>query len=576
MLNTLIDSKTTTLIVIIAASVVSVALIVFLVFFFRKRKLKSSLTELKNEYNSLHTELVSHCKTELTRLETLGKASSTYQNFYTERANQYNEIYLRRDKNIENSLNSLSELIKSKNYKQAREVKSEIKSDIDAYSKVLSNFSSDLFTLLQEDNETQASSVNFKNMHRQIKEFYAEHKNELKDIGKSFEIILQSSEDAIKSFKENIDQAKYEEAKQALNEIQPILEETISVMDQLPLLLASISTVLPNKINDLEETYHTMIKEEYVVEHLQIENKVEEMRNKIEDLKSRIVYLKIDGIKDEIDAIQNEITDLNAEFNEEKNAKETFLKNQTYLSDSTFEMEQKYSKQIKQINEYQRAYNLDKKYVDQIHSLKDDIENIGILKHELDSYLDTSNRKPYTVITQKMSEMQNEMTKATRTMNDYQTYLDSLKKSCEDVHEGLQACYLSLKELYSKVYILNVDSYSTAIQPKFEHLFNEIKEISSYFESFPLDVTKIVESFSEFKEECQFFIEDVNKNIEQANKAEKVIVKANTTRLDFKDCEVLESQAEFAYENSDFIKAHSLASKALATFTTVDTKEHAR
>lgn len=541
--------------------------IFFAVMLLHKKSYFAAAANLRESYKELNNQLTSFCKTNLTRLETLGKHSQTLQNTYDERKKQYDEIYQRKDRAILNSLNSIDELLKDKNFRQVREIERDVEADIQAYARTISSFSADLSTLLQEDTDIHSSAVAVKSKLRQIREFYQGHSMELKGLEDSFEIILQDADNAIEKFNELADCTKYDEAKEVLKELDGILTATVSIMDQLPLLQASVTTVLPNKLDELMNTYQEMLENQYVVEYLDVERKVSDMRHELDLLRSKLAFLDISGVKDEIDALQTEITDINAAFEQEKQAKENFLHSQSYLDESTYSIESSYSRHINNIRKLQSVYLLDQKYVDQMYALKSDVESIGFLKRDLDSYLDTSNRKPYTIIMKKLSEMKSEVTKTNRTMSDYQSYLNSLKETIDQVFSGLQECFVNLSVRRQKVRLLGVETYRVSTKPKFDRFFDTICEIAKMLEVFPLNVPEIDAKFRSFQSDCKYFLSDIDQNLEYADGAEQGIVYGNFYRIEFNDCDSMLRSAENDYQSGNFKQSFEIVSKVLATWS---------
>ena len=541
--------------------------IFFAVMLLHKKSYFAAAANLRESYKELNNQLTSFCKTNLTRLETLGKHSQTLQNTYDERKKQYDEIYQRKDRAILNSLNSIDELLKDKDFRQVREIERDVEADIQAYARTISSFSADLSTLLQEDTDIHSSAVAVKSKLRQIREFYQGHSMELKGLEDSFEIILQDADNAIEKFNELADCTKYDEAKEVLKELDGILTATVSIMDQLPLLQASVTTVLPNKLDELMNTYQEMLENQYVVEYLDVERKVSDMRHELDLLRSKLAFLDISGVKDEIDALQTEITDINAAFEQEKQAKENFLHSQSYLDESTYSIESSYSRHINNIRKLQSVYLLDQKYVDQMYALKSDVESIGFLKRDLDSYLDTSNRKPYTIIMKKLSEMKSEVTKTNRTMSDYQSYLNSLKETIDQVFSGLQECFVNLSVRRQKVRLLGVETYRVSTKPKFDRFFDTICEIAKMLEVFPLNVPEIDAKFRSFQSDCKYFLSDIDQNIEYAEGAEQGIVYGNFYRIEFNDCDSMLRSAENDYQSGNFKQSFEIVSKVLATWS---------
>lgn len=544
------------------SSVVVVALVIVSAILIHKHRFSSTSTNLRNSYYDVHSRLTNNCATSLKRLEVLGQYSEYYKNIYDQRQKQYQEIIDRKDKPIVQSLDSLDELVKNKDYRRVHEIEGDISRDIASFNKAVSAFASDLSTLLQEDEVTNSSSVPVKSKHRQIETFYNEHKNELKGSSKSFEFIIADSKSKLEQFQLLTNEAKYEEAKNLLKELDEILTATADVMDQLPLLEASIYTVLPNKITDLIENYDEMKRENYVIDFLHVDEKVEQMKDDIETLKDKIEYLDLGGVKDKVDEIQSEITDLNAAFEEERLAKVNFLNAHSKMDDSTYDDEKRYSKLMLSLPEYQQVYLLNHKYVEQMQSLKTDIENIGILKRQLDSYLDTSNRQPYTLIMKKATEMRTEMTKCERTMKDYESYISSLKQSTEDVYEGLRKAVWDISKTRNEIRKLGINDFLKSSDLKFNRLLSVVKDISDRLQVLPLDVTSIVNEYNSFHDDCSVFLDDCKKRLEDAHKAEQTIIYTNAYRLDYVDCDKLVSEAEKAYFESDFSRAYSKAVEA--------------
>ena len=541
--------------------------IFFAVMLLHKKSYFAAAANLRESYKELNNQLTSFCKTNLTRLETLGKYSQMLQNTYDERKKQYDEIYQRKDRTILNSLNSIDELLKDKNFRQVREIERDVEADIQAYARTISSFSADLSTLLQEDTDIHSSAVAVKSKLRQIREFYQGHSMELKGLEDSFEIILQDADNAIEKFNELADCTKYDEAKEVLKELDGILTATVSIMDQLPLLQASVTTVLPNKLDELMNTYQEMLENQYVVEYLDVERKVSDMRHELDLLRSKLAFLDISGVKDEIDALQTEITDINAAFEQERQAKENFLHSQSFLDESTYSIESSYSRHINNIRKLQSVYLLDQKYVDQMYALKSDVESIGFLKRDLDSYLDTSNRKPYTIIMKKLSEMKSEVTKTNRTMSDYQNYLNSLKVTIDQVFSGLQECFVNLSVRRQKVRLLGVETYRVSTKPKFDRFFDTICEIAKMLEVFPLNVPEIDAKFRSFQSDCKYFLSDIDQNLEYAESAEQGIVYGNFYRIEFNDCDSMLRSAENDYQSGNFKQSFEIVSKVLATWS---------
>jgi septation ring formation regulator EzrA len=549
------------------ASVVFVGLLVLSFFFLHKRKFKSTYKNLRKTYDTYHTQLEIDCGKMVSRLKVLGQYNESFNAMYLERQKQYDDIKKKRDDDINLSLNSLETLVKDKDYKGYKRIEEETIKALDDFEKAVCNFSADLSTILQEDNDVHSNAVAVKGKYREIKDFYNDHQSELNALAAPFEKIFVSSEQQFSDFEKKIDEAKYEEAKNILAGLDKLYEAVLAVLKDLPSLEVLVTTVIPAKLNSLEADYKKMIDEQYVVTEMHVDQKISDMRKEISDIQKQLMYLDIRGVKDRLSALQTKITDVLAGFEEERKAKDIYFSKKNSLSDSSFSVEKRYARLMNSLPEYQNTFILDNKYVSQMKTLKADIESIGILKRELDSYLDTSARKPYVIITKKMTEMDNEMTKTVQVMDDYANYLQSLKDDSSYVFSQLRECFVRLKKTQNLVRNMRITSYTKTVQGVFDEDFATIREINSILITAPIDVPLAKSKFASFSKSLEGFINSVNTTIDEAKKAESAIVYANAYRVDYSDSRSILSMAEQSFLEGDFTRATSLAVNVVKTFS---------
>ena len=549
------------------AGVVVVALIVVLAIFIHKRKYKSRYESLKKAYDDYHTLLTTDCKNMVNRLKTLGEHNESFNAAYLERQKQYDDIVKKRDSDVSQSLDSLEVLVQEKNYKDCKKIESQIQAAVNSFSMAVCNFNSELTNILRDDNDIHSNCVNVKAKYRQIHEFYDTNQAQLKPLQKPFEKIFSTSETQFAQFDLATNQADFEKAKQISASLDKLFDAVLSVMDSLPNLEVNITTVIPNKLDNLEKEHQKMIEEGFIVSEMHVEEKVAVMRKQIAEVQSQLDYLDTRGVEEKLARVQSAITDVQADFQEERNAKETYLSKQGILSESSFSVEQKYSTMMNQLPAYQKAFVLDSKYVTQMLSLKADIESIGQLKRELDSYLDTSARKPYVIITKKMTQMSNEMSKTTKAMDDYSNYLQSLKMDSSKVFQGLRECFVKLKDTQAIVKSIGVPAYYDSLKSTFEQDFREIKEITKIVITEPINVPLAKSRFVPFQESVNGLISSVENTKKEAERAETSIVYANAYRTEYTDAKPLLDQAEISFMEGDFSRASSLALQVVKTFS---------
>jgi len=544
-------------IVVVAVFVVAAGIVLGILLY--NRHFKTGVEALEKDYSTYHTQLTNDCDKMVKRLGTLGKNNDYFQKMYTEKQKQYDELMQKRDATLEKEIQKLRRQVDQKNYKDYRLNRDACAKDTDEFKKSVCSFSGDLTAILQDDNDIHSAAVAVKEKYRRVCNFRTEHAKELKPLDHSFELIMAEAEKGFESFNRFSDEADFNQAKKTLADLSKLLEAVLKVMDDLPILESSVNTALPRDIDNVEAKYQEMLKEDYALDDMNVPARLADMRNSVKKLQDQLIYLDTTGCYEKINGIQDEITNILARFEEEKDAKTSYLNSQSSLSDSSYEIERRYASLVNALPENSKTYILSPVKVSSLNDLKSDIEGIGYLKRQLDSSLDTSERKPYVVITRKMKEMQSEMSKAKQTMDDYVAYINGLKKTSEEIFLGIRTYYFHLKEAERKVKDIALNSYSASTSKEFARLYNEIEEIDNIILTCPIDVTAAKNRYNSFTSETSAFIDSVNKSEKACKAAEEEIVKANIYRLEHVDAASRLDEAEKDFLAGDFTSAQQIA-----------------
>ena len=210
---------------------------------------------------------------------------------------------------------------------------------------------------------------------------------------------------------------------------------------------------------------------------------------------------------------------------------------------------------------------LDKKKVDSLLILRNDIETVGYLKRELDSYLDAGNKQPFSVITSRVAKMREEIAKVVETMQEYQDYLDKVKNDSEQLYTKIRDLYLSLKHTQYKVRVsIGSKAISDIYLKRILVLFDNLKTIDNLLTSQPVDVYNASNLFNSVNEKYLTINQEVNELDVKCKKAESSILYANAYRVDFFDSRPNLDRAEKAFIEGDFDRAINESIRVLDTF----------
>ena len=564
-LSFLLSSTSTILIsVLVPLGVLLCAGLSVLFLFYRRKK---AYRDVQEKFRRINYSFLELSRKLLNRLKALGEYSPDFKKTHQEKEKQFAEILTKKDKKIQEDLSRLEKLKEAKKGKEFRALLSEVQKSVSAFERTVQNFNEDLTGLLREDDEARESAIPAKEKFRRIREFYGKHVEELRPLQESFNLLFANAEDVFAQFSDDVSKARFDDAKKRIPPIEKVLDAVLSLLDDLPATMAKVNAILPEGLEDLERQYRELLSQDYVLDHLRVPEFLSSSRASLETLRQRLVVLDTRGMAQELDSIQEGIDSLLTSFEKERQAKANFLLRQDALSDSSFRLEKRYSLCCNQLPEYRRTYLLREGKVQELVSLKEDIDRIGYLKRELVSFVDTSQRRPYTVIMKCISEMDEAMKKATLVLDSYSDYLSSLKQESQRIHGELRRLYLALLDCKGRLQRLSNDVLDKRTEKIFPALFESLTEIDKILYQTPVDVEKAHRLFVPFQEKAEKFLSELRLKFEEEAEAQKAILAANVFRDDFQDSRAMIQKAEACYREGQFQQAKRIADEVRKTFT---------
>ena len=555
------------IIAIIVVAVFAVFIIILLSVAHHKKRIKDKVQKLSDAFDLYSSQLVTACYDMLLRIKSLSQYSRSYEVKYSENQKKYDDLLNKKATSIKETIDNLKALLISKSYKDLKKNISYCEKEITDFGTFVGVLNSDLQQTLQEDREAREACLVVKEKYRTIHTFYNTNINDLKPIEKPFNIIFARADKFFVNFDSLLDHAQFQEANQLLPNQEKIFDAVLNVMNDLPNLANLVYVVIPAKIDSIIESIQQMVKEQYVLDNLNIPKFIKGVRKVLDTEGKKLEMLDTYEVNKNLMAVQDSLHDLELKLEEEKEAKQKFLADQDTLSVSSYEIEKKYSRLVNSLANYQKAYMLDKKKVDSLLILRNDIETVGYLKRELDSYLDAGNKQPFSVITSRVAKMREEIAKVVETMQEYQDYLDKVKNDSEQLYTKIRDLYLSLKHTQYKVRVsIGSKAISDIYLKRILVLFDNLKTIDNLLTSQPVDVYNASNLFNSVNEKYLTINQEVNELDVKCKKAESSILYANAYRVDFFDSRPNLDRAEKAFIEGDFDRAINESIRVLDTF----------
>ena len=559
---------------IVGGSFLILVLIFVILYFtcFKKTKMKKEIRSLDDKFQYLHALLIGQDSQYVKRLEIISRTNLLYVDVHTRFLNQFKKVRDKYDSKAQSTINYLKELLANKKFSVLKEALPEGKEIIKTYEDKVNELNKELIKVVKPEEDCRQSSLPLKDSLRRIRQEYYAKQSDLTLMSDSFEEIFNYVDSLFEKFDELVESAQYDDANAILPTIQKILIEVSNAMGELPNLCASVISVVPEKISSLENAFEIMQQDNYPLHHLGVNKAVREMRTELDNLIVKIKQFNLKGVSNELDVILSRIDDFFASFEEEKKAREKFENENDSIYANVNTIERKYIKLCNTIPEVNKIFVINDEHQAKINSINNDINKLGALKRSLDTLIHSSMKQPFTILIEKMNELKEASDTVTMEMDEFSTYISSLKNDSENAYELISNYFYKIKENEKIVRDINVEKITLKYKDKFDRLYVLLNNINDKLSVTPInvdDLNVLVEEVHSINNEIfdkGAIYQDHNMMIASSN----AILYANRKRQHTTDISSLIDQAEALYEEGDFENSYIIAGNALTKASEIE------
>lgn len=560
------DAVTITVSIII--SLVALAVIAFLlnIFVFRQRKNKKLVIELRKKYEYVHSLLIGQDSSYIKRLELLSDVNllmlPTYDNFNKE----YETLRDYNDKLALVALEKLEKTLKENNHKILKEEYNKQRPIIIAYEKEVLTLHNSLKQVIKPEDDARQASLDVKEQLRQLKGTYSTFQTELQPLERSFNKVFANIETVFTDYERHVEVAEYEEADVLIKKLYQVVTSLKNIMTSLPDLCLRTYTIIPQKIADLDEAYTKMTDLNYPLFHLMVRSHIDAMNKTLINIDNELQNLTIRGVEESLQQMSAKIEELFAAFEKEKAKKIEYDSKYEAIYKQVNTIERKFVKLANLMPTISEIYALPLYKREAIKQIKVKINDINNKKRQLDTFVHSATRQPYSVLVEKIYELEADALSVTNELEDYNEYLSSLKLDAENAFRLIRSTYHKLKDYEYKLRQLNVPSYATKHRQKFDHCYSLIEDINATLHIQPMDVSSVNGQAKELLDMSNGLFELLEMNLNLAQLTENVIVSSNNFRHAFSEAEQKLNQYEVLFMEGQFAEAYKSAGNLLKEF----------
>lgn len=541
------------------------ALVAVYFFVLRERIAKRQIREFDRRVQFSHALLIGQDAQYVKRLEIISRTNLLYVDIHTRFLKRFKELRNKNDGDAEQAVNSLRDFIEDKDFSAFKEAMPQVSSIVDEFETLVNNLNSDLLKVVKPEEDCRQSALTYKEQLRRIKQDYYSKEAELVLMSNSFAEIFKYIDDKFEEFETLVESAQYDEANSILPTIDEILHELVTHMSELPSLCTMVSVVIPNKISSVEDTYKTLVEEKYPLYHLCVNSVIEEMKATLEEFSKRIRRFEVEGLFERLEKMNEKLDSFFDDFEEEKVARNQFEENNEKVYSTVNLIERNFIKLRNTIPEVEKYFTINEDHKNKINEIQSNINKVGALKRSLDTYIHSTTKQPYSLLVNKMNELSNASNAIISDIDEYNSYISSLKSDAEIAYKTVFDFYEKVKKAEYQVRRINVTKVYEKYNPQFEKMFNLLNSVYISLTTSPINIDEVNVLIHEFYDIANVILDDgeVAQDYSMMLLAENAILFANRHRYHLADVNNLLSQAETYFENGDFEKSYSLTGSVL-------------
>lgn len=520
----------------------------------KNKRIKKTLENLEIEKNRLATSPI---VPELAKVESFlnnDKLKALYDE-WTKRLQQIKDIQIPRLSDmILDAEYSLSQMdYKSTMYKIA-------KLEMELYKvRTSSDFLfGEIKDLTSSEERSRTIITGYKARYRTLYQKFVDSKAEYGEfesvVSTQFEVIAKRFED----FESIMDNNEYTEVDKILNIIDELLNHMAVVIEEVPSIVLMVTNILPKRIEEVENTYSSMISEGYPLDYLNVEYNIKESNKKIEEIKERTNKLDMNESLLELKVLLDYFDSLFNDFEKEKFDRKTYEEKLLTFSTKLTKMNSIVDDIFSQLEEVKNIYNLKEEDITTLNDIRKEISDLNTNYKVLQDHTKFNNTFAFSKLVREVEGLSNNLSHTEEKLDQTLNVIGSMHDDEVRARQQLEEIKMVLKDskLQMRDYRLPVipDSYYVEL--------NEanvaIKEIVKELDKKPITIEVLNTRVDTARDLVLKLYTKTKEMMKNARFAEKAIVYGNRYRSSYEELNNHLNLSEQLFYKGEYKKSFEL------------------
>lgn len=465
---------------------------------------------------------------EIARVKKLKMIGETEQKFENWRQD-WDDIITIELPSIEEKLFEAEEYADKYRFKHAVQINKDIKVILDSCEERITVMLKDLNEIVnsEEQNSKDITPVRdaYHNVKKQLITNRSQYHNSIIVLESQFEEI----EKILKLYEKETNDGNYITARNLLLSVKEQLDAITFQMEEIPALYKELENKIPQQIKEIEDGLIEMKEKGYILDHLNVDQHIREMRKHLQLYLQAIEKCDIVQVQDGVKDINERIDYLYQQFENEVESKKQVtqenpvLRHDISLIGSQLEDIRKETEIIKQ------SYKVDKEDIEQQNDLNKAFTKLENDYQEVDTVI-KDKKQAYSILFEKMEDMRVHLNALREGSVAFKSKIQALRKdelAAKETIQSLRKKLFASRRMIEKSNLPGIPDQHLTI---FEEAQEILSEINLRLDKKPLEMHSINQLLQEALKKVTFCVDKTKELVDAAVLSEKMIQYGNRYR----------------------------------------------
>ena len=423
---------------LISAGVVFILFVIFLIILLKKKRvinLQKQVQELERQRNLIVSTPIA---SELAKIEVIVK-NEKLESKYEEWKERYRVIKENRFQVITDMLLEIDGLIDANDIKSAKQKIMELEMEIYKLRVSTDNLLDEIREVTMSEERNRAIVTKLKSKFRDLERTFTTNQASYGDIDKYIELQFENIEKRFQEYETIMENNNYSEIVSSVKVLDEMIAHISTVIEEVPDLLLLTNKIIPSRIEEIKETYKTLLSKNYPLSYLNVDYNIEQIEKKVKEILDKVKILNLEDSMLELKTFLDYLDNLINDFEIEKRSKKIFDEEAKTFKNKISKINKIVTDIYEQLNDIKNMYNLSEDDLQELENVNKNLYEINKSYNIIVKDLKTK-KEPYSSLKEKIESLSN---KLATTEND----LDICLKSLGSMQEDEQRAREQLKEI---------------------------------------------------------------------------------------------------------------------------------